>query len=167
MEIYIAKNKQQMGPYDIGQVTQMLQSGILEKYDLYWYEGMLDWAPVGSLIKQGDEYIGRVTERKVLAEKTKNSYSEFSKHDEITKKIIVASHVCLGICLLSPAALGLLGLYFSTPFAVVSFILGVVILTKGKITEGITSILLSLLCPLLGWGLWAISAAFLHEAFKR
>jgi hypothetical protein len=51
MQIYIAKNKTQMGPYDIGQVTQMLQSGILEKYDLYWHEGMLDWAPAASLIK--------------------------------------------------------------------------------------------------------------------
>ena len=49
MEIYIVKNKTQMGPYDVGTVTQMLQAGILEKYDLYWHEGMLDWAPVGSL----------------------------------------------------------------------------------------------------------------------
>jgi hypothetical protein len=49
MEIYIAKNKTQMGPYDIGQVTKMLQAEILEKYDLYWHEGMLDWAPVGNL----------------------------------------------------------------------------------------------------------------------
>ncbi len=51
MEIYIAKNKTQMGPYDISQVTQMLQTRILEKYDLYWHEGMLDWAPVASLSK--------------------------------------------------------------------------------------------------------------------
>lgn len=51
MEIYIAKNKIQMGPYDIGQVTQMLQSGIMEKHDLYWHEGMLDWAPVAGLLK--------------------------------------------------------------------------------------------------------------------
>ncbi len=49
MEIYIAKNKIQMGPYEIGQVTQMLQTGILKKYDLYWHEGMLDWGPVGAL----------------------------------------------------------------------------------------------------------------------
>jgi len=49
MEIYIAKNKTQMGPYDIGQITQMLQSGILEKHDLYWHEGMLDWAPIAAL----------------------------------------------------------------------------------------------------------------------
>lgn len=55
MEIYIVKNKTQMGPYDIGQITQMLQSGILEKHDLYWNEGMFDWAPVGSLMKEGDQ----------------------------------------------------------------------------------------------------------------
>ena len=51
MEIYIAKNKTQMGPYNIGQVTQMIQSGILEKYDLYWHEGMLDWAPLAAITK--------------------------------------------------------------------------------------------------------------------
>ena len=38
-----------MGPYETGQVREMLQTGILEKYDLYWHEGMLDWAPVASL----------------------------------------------------------------------------------------------------------------------
>ena len=52
MEIYIAKNKTQMGPYDVGQITQMLQSGLLLKHDLYWHEGMLDWAPVSVLQTQ-------------------------------------------------------------------------------------------------------------------
>jgi hypothetical protein len=51
MEIYIAKNKTQMGPYDLEQITQMIQSGILVKHDLYWHEGMLDWTPVATLIK--------------------------------------------------------------------------------------------------------------------
>ena len=49
MEIYIAKNKTRMGPYDIGQIKQMLDTGLIEKHDLYWHEGMLDWAPAASL----------------------------------------------------------------------------------------------------------------------
>jgi len=52
MEIYIAKNKTQMGPYDVGQVKQMLEAGILEPHDLYWHEGMLDWVPVAVMKKQ-------------------------------------------------------------------------------------------------------------------
>ena len=38
-----------MGPYDTAHVSQMLQLGVLEKHDLYWHEGMLDWAPVAAL----------------------------------------------------------------------------------------------------------------------
>lgn len=49
MNIFIAKNKTQMGPYSPEQVISMLNSGLLEKHDLYWHEGMLDWAPVAAL----------------------------------------------------------------------------------------------------------------------
>lgn len=38
-----------MGPYSPDQVLAMLSSGLLDKYDLYWHEGMLDWAPVAAL----------------------------------------------------------------------------------------------------------------------
>jgi len=67
MEIYIAKNKTQMGPYDIGHVTQFIQSGILEKYDLYWHEGMLDWAPVGVLLKDTSRQPQQLKETPIAA----------------------------------------------------------------------------------------------------
>jgi len=162
MEIYIAKNKTQMGPYDIGQVTQMLQSGILEKHDLYWHEGMLDWAPSGSLVKQSNDNYDKqsVSTSKLSDVGSIDAYNNKELADNITKKIVIATRVCLGLCLLGPTLLGVIGLFFSVPFALVSFILGIVILTKGKPTEGIAAIILSIICPMLGWCIWVLSVSF-------
>jgi hypothetical protein len=161
MEIYIAKNKTQMGPYDIGQVTQMIQSAILEKYDLYWHEGMLDWAPVASLGEQRKEpnFENNTSSQpyKPTIEPTGHG-KDSSKED--ADKVILAARICLGLSLLMPLILGVIGLLFSGPFALVSFILGIVILVKGRTLEGVAAIILSILCPMLGWGMWAASMAF-------
>ena len=50
MEIYLAKNKTQMGPYDIGQITNMQASGALENHDFYWHEGMSEWMPLSQMM---------------------------------------------------------------------------------------------------------------------
>jgi hypothetical protein len=49
MEIYIAKEKKPHGPYCIEDLVQMFNIGIVKKYDLYWHEGMPDWAPLAAL----------------------------------------------------------------------------------------------------------------------
>jgi len=47
MEIYIAKEKRPLGPYRVEDLAQMFDVGLVEKYDLYWHEGMADWARQG------------------------------------------------------------------------------------------------------------------------
>jgi hypothetical protein len=172
MEIYIVKNKTQMGPYDIGKITQMLQSGVLEKYDLYWHEGMMDWAPVGGLIHKKYDENRDIRVRNPLGETSIIRNSGEIPKDDVTKNIITAIRVCLGISLLGPillgnTLLGIIGLYFSFPFASVAFILGIVVLIKGKTTEGIISIILSLICPMLGWGICLASLAFYLYLFHK
>lgn len=49
MEIYIAKEKRPLGPYRVEDLAQMFDVGLVEKYDLYWHEGMADWAPLAAL----------------------------------------------------------------------------------------------------------------------
>ena len=166
MEIYIVKNKQQMGPYEIAQITQMLQAGILQKHDLYWHEGMLDWAPVGILIKEANNNLklnSNISPPQIV--NTRNSLPDTS--EDVTKKIIQAMRVCLGLCLLGPTLLGVMGFLFSGPFALAAFILGIIILTKGRTTDGIVGIILSILCPLLGWGVWVASLAFYSGFIKH
>lgn len=49
MQIYLARNNEQAGPYSLEQVNQMLASGQVVLTDLAWHEGMSEWQPLGNL----------------------------------------------------------------------------------------------------------------------
>lgn len=49
MQIYLARNNQQAGPYTLEQVNQMLAAGQVSLTDLAWHEGMTEWKVLGDL----------------------------------------------------------------------------------------------------------------------
>lgn len=49
MQIYLARNNQQAGPYSLEQVNQMLTSQQVLLTDLVWHEGMTEWKTLGEL----------------------------------------------------------------------------------------------------------------------
>ncbi len=49
MQIYLARNNVQAGPYTLEQVNNMLASGEIILTDLVWHEGMSQWQPLGEL----------------------------------------------------------------------------------------------------------------------
>ena len=49
MQIYLARNNQQAGPYTLEQVNQMLATGQVLLDDLAWHEGMPEWKKLGEL----------------------------------------------------------------------------------------------------------------------
>ena len=49
MQIYLARNNQQAGPYSLEQVNQMLASQQVLLTDLAWHEGMREWKSLGEL----------------------------------------------------------------------------------------------------------------------
>lgn len=49
MQIYLARNNQQAGPYTVEQVNQMLSSQQVLLTDLAWYQGMTEWKALGEL----------------------------------------------------------------------------------------------------------------------
>ena len=49
MQIYLARNNQQAGPYTVEQVNQMLASQQILLTDLAWHEGMVEWKALGEL----------------------------------------------------------------------------------------------------------------------
>ncbi|MDQ8935420.1 RDD family protein [Acinetobacter rudis] len=55
MQIYLARNNQQAGPYTVEQVNQMLSSQQVLLTDLAWYQGMTEWKALGELT-QGKLY---------------------------------------------------------------------------------------------------------------
>lgn len=49
MQIYLARNNQQAGPYTVEQINQMLQSQQVLLTDLVWYQGMPEWKALGEV----------------------------------------------------------------------------------------------------------------------
>ena len=49
MQIYLARNNQQAGPYSLEQVNQMLASQQVLLTDLAWHAGMAEWKTLGEL----------------------------------------------------------------------------------------------------------------------
>ena len=49
MQIYLARNNQQAGPYSLEQLNQMLSSQQVLLTDLVWHEGMSEWKTLGEL----------------------------------------------------------------------------------------------------------------------
>lgn len=51
MQIYLARNNQQAGPYTLEQVNQMLATQQVLLTDLAWHSGMSEWHPLGELTR--------------------------------------------------------------------------------------------------------------------
>lgn len=49
MQIYLARNNQQAGPYSLEQINQMLSSQQVLLTDLAWHQGMTEWKALGEL----------------------------------------------------------------------------------------------------------------------
>ncbi len=49
MQIYLARNNQQAGPYSLEQLNQMLASQQVLLTDLAWHQGMSEWKALGEL----------------------------------------------------------------------------------------------------------------------
>lgn len=49
MQIYLARNNQQAGPYTLEQLNQMLASQQVLLTDLVWHQGMPEWKALGEL----------------------------------------------------------------------------------------------------------------------
>jgi hypothetical protein len=49
MEIHIARDGKQFGPYTISEVNDYLGTGFLKPDDLAWHEGLSDWKPLSNI----------------------------------------------------------------------------------------------------------------------
>ena len=49
MEIHVARNGQQMGPFSIDEVNRQIAAGTLSPTDQGWYEGAAGWAPLSTV----------------------------------------------------------------------------------------------------------------------
>ncbi len=77
MQIYLARNNVQAGPYTLEQVNNMLASGEVIFTDLIWHEGMPQWLPVGELTNGQQVY------------NPNGTTSDENKSEEIAKIVVI------------------------------------------------------------------------------
>ena len=53
MDIYLARNNEQAGPYTLAQVHQMIESQQVVATDLIWFKGMSEWKTIGEVKQSG------------------------------------------------------------------------------------------------------------------
>jgi hypothetical protein len=51
MNTYVMKNGEQLGPYDDGQLAELVKSGRVSHDDFAWAEGMATWQPLRAILK--------------------------------------------------------------------------------------------------------------------
>ncbi|MEA3647176.1 RDD family protein, partial [Acinetobacter baumannii] len=84
MQIYLARNNQQAGPYTLEQLNQMLASQQVLLTDLAWHEGMTEWKALGELT-QG-KLVYQPTGYSAFSANTNTPYNETIQHIRIETK---------------------------------------------------------------------------------
>ena len=52
MQVWIGRNGERFGPYTDDEIRQWLRDGTCRPDELGWYDGMVDWRPLGELFPE-------------------------------------------------------------------------------------------------------------------
>ncbi|MEI1743468.1 RDD family protein [Acinetobacter baumannii] len=86
MQIYLARNNQQAGPYTLEQLNQMLASQQVLLTDLAWHEGMTEWKALGELTQGKLVYQPTGYSAFSANTNTNTSYNETIQHIRVETK---------------------------------------------------------------------------------
>lgn len=146
--IYIHKNEQQHGPYTEDQVRNFLYEGRFTSSDMGWTEGAADWKPIGEMLSTTPNQPPPVPPSKspqLPAQQQPQMTTQPNPNNP--KGLIIASWLMIGLtCLVSLIpGIGFATWLIAAPVLLVTFILGIVTLTKGGTLQGILILLTSLI----------------------
>lgn len=89
MQIYLARDKVQAGPYTLDEVNRMLASGEVWLDDLMWHAGMEQWQRIGDLTDNQMHYTPTSISQKINEPKQIRSFGDNPEFNE-PKRISVA-----------------------------------------------------------------------------
>ncbi|OUY06106.1 RDD family protein [Acinetobacter populi] len=88
MQIYLARNNQQAGPYTVEQLNQMLASQQVLLTDLIWHIGMTEWKTVGE-VTQGQSYYYPEAPQTAEAAPASTPFNPVPEQNTTTAKIAI------------------------------------------------------------------------------
>ena len=69
MNIYLTQNGQQLGPYTVAQLQDLVKGGTVTMADFAWYEGLPNWVPLAQIpgmVVAGEPVVEAPQKRPVL-----------------------------------------------------------------------------------------------------
>lgn len=80
MQIYLARNNVQAGPYSLAEFNQILASNQLQPNDLMWHEGLNGWQTVAQTLQSQTSYQPNQTTNETQSEKSPEKSSVWEKY---------------------------------------------------------------------------------------
>lgn len=163
MQIYVARDGQQIGQYSTEEVNGKLADGTLLPTDLGWHEGAAGWAPLSSIAgltmpaaaaspampvarpPAPPHTTVAPPPRPATVQNSVTSVAPQSAQD--SKGLVVTSWILLGVTFVISLVpiLGCASWLLAWPVAVATLIMAIIILTRGEKNQGIAILIASIL----------------------
>lgn len=153
--IYLHHDDQQIGPFTEEKIRRYLEEGRIESTTLGWVEGS-DWKPIGEMLGLAapapaqappppPRPATQASQQQVPAYVAPQAAPQNPQSDP--KKLILASWLMIGVtCLVALIpGVGFLTWIIAFPVLLVTFILGILTLNKGRTLQGVSILLVSLI----------------------
>ena len=148
--IYIHKDGNQLGPFTEQQLKDEITQGHFSASDMAWKEGTPDWVPINSLLGGTPPPVppaAVVPPASPIQQAGNTTYITNTTKPTSPKGLIIASWIMIGgTCLIAMIpGIGFATWLIAFPVLLVTFILGIIALTKGGTLQGILILLTSLI----------------------
>jgi len=144
MNVYLHKDGQQLGPFSESELRAHLSNGSIRDTDLAWIEGTSDWQPLSAILQP----IRPPLLPTQPAYRQSPSVVQVVTSQPLSHKgVSIASWVLLAMCCLASLIPGLgFGVWLiAAPVLVVTFVLGIIAVSRGGTLQGVMILLTSLI----------------------
>jgi hypothetical protein len=153
--IYVIHEDQQIGPFAEEKIRRYLEEGRIQPTTLAWVEGAADWKPISEMLGLASAQPAPVQAppqpqaqpQQLHAPAYAAPQAPQQNHQANPKKLILASWLMIGVtCLVALIpGIGFLTWIIAFPVLLVTFILGILTLTRGRTMQGVMILLTSLI----------------------
>ena len=140
-EILVLRDGQQLGPYPVEEINRQLSTHVFEASDLAWYEGLAEWQPLSSIagVMAGHAHHLRPPPPPVRT----SAWSSLSADNPAAPSssgLLIGGYIGAAVSLLFlPPVFGLAGI-----------ICGVVLVKRQQTNQGVTLLVVSFVCAVIG-----------------
>ncbi|MEI6072110.1 MAG: DUF4339 domain-containing protein [Verrucomicrobiae bacterium] len=174
MQIYLYQNEQQVGPFTVEDIRNMIWEGSVDSNDLGWHEGLTEWQPLNSFLpapqnlpapaKPVSASPTYTENREASPARSRQGWQQQEVQTNVKQGAIIGGWVCF--------LLGVLTMYLSMwtfviygPLFLVAFILSIVAMSQRRVLGGIALLLATLVVPAI-LGLFLFSTRTVEFAEK-